>query len=467
MGSKQRYIMTAIEAGCPPDQIQNFYDNDYVAQPKQLLFHAAARLADNEDGAYWILIGGARGPGKTYGIMAQLGLDDCQRLPGLKALFLRKIQKAAGESLEDLVYKLFRTVEHDYSVSSGRVRFGNGSRIVIGGFKDESDIDKYMGIDYDVLAIEEATQLSREKAERIRGSVRTNKKAWRPRIYMSTNPGGIGHAFVKQEFVIPYREKNDRHKFVGGITKFIPANYKDNKFLDKDYVEYLEALPGDLGKAWRDGDWDVFEGMAFPQWNYEEHVIDPFEIPEDWVKWIGVDGGYAKPYCSLWATQDPYTGRIYIYREHYKALLTDTSQAQYIKSLTADEVIRYRLADPALWQRKNVENKVTTTADEYRKQGVILTKGDNDRLSGKRKVDRLLGYLPDGLPGIQIFSSCHNLIRTLPSLPYDEHRQEDVDTDAEDHAYDAMRYLLSRVDSQPKRSRRKQAAPFTEAGAIL
>jgi hypothetical protein len=125
-----------------------------------------------------------------------------------------------------------------------------------------------------------------------------------------------------------------------------------------------------------------------------------------------------------------------------------------LENTPAGENVRAAYADPSMWARKNMDDQVSTTADEYRKEKVILTRADNDRISGKRKIDRLLGDMMDGKPGLQIVSTCRNLIRTLPSLPLDENRVEDVDTDAEDHAYDALKYGLTKTDAwvEPKQS---------------
>jgi PBSX family phage terminase large subunit len=459
------YLTATKAAGIPRDQSDNFVDAEYTSLPKMLAFHAAAREADRFGSPNVLGIGGARGPGKSHACLAQVGLDDCQRRSRLKWLFLRKIRKAAAESMEDLVTRVFSHVQHEYKPSLGRVVFPNGSRILMGGFKDESDIDNYIGIDYDGIVVEEANALTQKKIDMIQGSLRTSRTDWRPRMYLSFNPGDIGHAYIKRTFVTPYRMKQENS------TRFFPSNYKDNPFLNPDYVLYLEHLEGPLGKAWRDGDFDVFEGMALPTWNYTEHVIPPCELPSHWLRWRAVDGGYAKPFCCLWFAKNPDTGRIIVYRELYQALLSDRQQARQINDMTLpNELMQFTFADPALWARKNVKDVVTTTADEYRAEGILLTPADNDRLNGKRKVDRILGSLPDGEPGIQFFSTCVNAIRTLPELPFDKVRVEDVDTHAEDHCFDAIKYGLTnyRLPAAPsKQMRREEKSPLMAYTDIL
>jgi hypothetical protein len=118
-------------------------------------------------------------------------------------------------------------------------------------------------------------------------------------------------------------------------------------------------------------------------------------------------------------------------------------QARLIASHSEGESIRARYADPAMWTKRTQQNVVTSTADVYSQNGVHLLPADNDRIGGKRKIDRLLMTLPDGLPGLQIFRSCTNWIRTFPSLAYDKYQIEDVDSSQEDHLFDATKYGLT------------------------
>jgi hypothetical protein len=214
----------------------------------------------------------------------------------------------------------------------------------------------------------------------------------------------------------------------------------------------------------------VFAGMAFPGWNSEVHVTQPWEIPNYWPRWRAIDWGFSNPFCCLWLAKDSDTGQVIVYREAYKSQLTDRQQASLIKDLTLPtEVINATYADPSMWARKNLGNIVSSTADEYKAMGVVLTQADNDRISGKRKVDRILCRLADGRPGLVIFSTCANLVRTLPALPYDKSRVEDVDTSAEDHAYDTLRYGLTNVNIQAASNEPAEidTSPMLALGDIL
>ena len=432
-------IQTAYEAGCPEEQVRQFLSSGYVALPHLWRYHAAARQVDEKVyGIREIMLDGTRGSAKSHAIIAQVGLDDCQRVPGLKYLFLRLTQKAAGQSFGDLVARVLHGVTHTQNTE--QVTFANGSRIVIGGFKDDNDVTKYQGIEYDGLVLEEATHISGDKYERLLGSVRTSKPNWVPRVYLSSNPGGLGHLFFRQRFVDP--EKNRTQTF----TRRYFSSYLDNPFIDDGYKRYLEGLTGDLARAWRDGDWDIFEGQAFGQFREALHVVQPFEIPAHWTRWRGIDWGNAAPFCCLWGAHDPDTGRVVVYREIYKTGLSDVQQARQIMDMTPQaEQVGMTFADPSMWAKDTKDSVVTSSQMVYAQQGLMLTKADNDRYSGKRKVDRMLANLPDGKPGLLIFCNCVNLVRTLPQLIYDKVRIEDVDTTGEDHAYDALRYLLTTV----------------------
>lgn len=446
------YLATAKSIGCQADQMTRFVNGGYVALQHQLRFHSAARLCDLAEGPVKIGLGGARGPGKSHACLAQAGLDDCQRFPGLKWLFLRKVAKSAQESFSDLINRVFTYTPHRYTPSTGYLEYNNGSKIRLGGFNNESDIDGYIGIEYDGIIVEEATLLSERKLMMLEGSLRTSRQDWRPRMYLSTNPGGIGHAWYKRLFVAPYRANKET------VTRFIPSTYRDNPFLNKEYRDYLENLPGSLGKAWRDGSWDVFEGQALPGWQDDVHIVEPFEIPAHWLRVRGYDWGYANPMCCLWSAKDPDTGRVVVYRELYGNQMTDRQQAKTIVSMTPIyENVQTSFADPSIWASKTTENLVTSTATIFQEAGLFMTRADNNRLNGKRKVDRMLQMLPDGRPGLLVFSNCVNGRRTLPELVYDDVNVEDVDTEGEDHWYDALRYLLTVVrDATPAKKPAKQ-----------
>jgi hypothetical protein len=183
------------------------------------------------------------------------------------------------------------------------------------------------------------------------------------------------------------------------------------------------------------------EGQAFPEFDRSVHVVEPFKVPEEWPKWRAVDYGYAVPYCCLWFTRAP-TGRLYIYRETYGTRKTGREQAYEVRLASSGEQYRFSVGDPAMWASQREGEKYQAVSDQYGEMGVKLVPASNDRLAGKALVHGALDHAEASPPVLQIFSTCHNLIRTLPMLPVDPHKPEDVDTMAEDHAYDCARYGL-------------------------
>jgi phage terminase large subunit len=224
------YITAAKQASCPPDQIGNFLRAGVVLQPRQLEASAAARLCDAPGGPVEIGYGGARGGGKSHWGMAQVGADDCQRYPGLKVLVLRKVGKALREGVVDLLARVLGGIPYRWVASEQTVFFPNGSRMLLGHFQKESDIDAYLGLEYDVILIEEATTLSSSKRRAILTCLRTSKPNWRPRCYSTTNPGGLGHAWYKATIVDPHRTKAQITPLMQqtGRTRYVPATVDDN-----------------------------------------------------------------------------------------------------------------------------------------------------------------------------------------------------------------------------------------------
>lgn len=452
-------IMTAIDAGCPSDQIEIFMESAYIPLPWQWLFHSAARTADHDGGPVDIGLGGARGPGKSHAVLSQVGLDDCQRVAGLKALFLRQTGNAAKESFDDLVGKVLNGHVEFVHTAKG-IQFDNGSRITFGGFRTERDIDKFVGIEYDIIIVEELNQLTEEKYEKLRGSLRTSKPNWRPRMYTSFNPGGRGHAFVKERYVIPHREGTKTN------TVFVPSTYKENPHTDSTYIEYLEGLGGDLGKAWREGEWDLFAGQFFSEWRFEKHVVTPFQLPQEWFKFRSIDpsGRDGTTSCHWYAVDSD--SRVWVYREHYGTGMDSDEHAREIARLSKDEYgidedYKYTIIDTAAFAKAGYSE---TTAEIYERNGVTgLLPAAKDRIPGWNNVhaflrwkvkDQLTGKEKEVLPRIQFFSTCYNMIRTIPEQQHDEKNPEDMDTTGEDHACDELRYFLRTV--------REHKAPPTE-----
>lgn len=435
----ENFVRLSKELGVPKDQLERFLKSGYVPLKWQLKFHAIAREADKDGGPVDIGVGGARGPGKSHAVFAQGTLDDSQRIPGLKGLFLRQTGKAASESFEDLIDSVLRgRVAYQFNPSKSTLRFPNRSKVILGGFEDEGDIDKYVGIQYDWIAIEERNQLTGDKILKLKGSLRTTKPNWRARMYSSFNPGNKGHADIKKTFVEPYQESREKS------TRFVPSTYRDNPFLKQEYIDYLDSLPGALGKAWREGNFDTFEGQYFQEWDFDQHTIRPFAIPGHWKKFRAYDHGREKPASCGWYAVDG-DGRIYKYREFYQAGLNVDQIAQEIVRLSANEVYEFSVADPSIFANIGYVDKFggQTIAETFARYGVQFIPASNRRVDGWNLMHQYLYWNENKKPMLQFFSTCTDSIRTLPSLIHDDNKPEDLDTDGEDHAADECRYVLA------------------------
>lgn len=436
---------TAKNAGVPQDTLDRFLRSGYVPQPRQLEFHAAARECDRPDGPTQVGFGGARGPGKSHAVFAQAALDDCQRVPGLKVLYLRKIQKNAKEQFEDLRRSVLRGAAHTFTNSV--LHFPNGSRLFLGHFKNESDIDQYLGIEYDLIVIEEATTLSLVKYRALRDSNRTSKQGFRPRIYSTTNPGGVGHGWFKATFIVPARQMKETD------TRFIFGTVEDNVFNDVDYRRKLEENTGWRLRAYRYGDWDIAAGQYFSTWNHEAIVKDVRLMPGAPV-WCSLDYGFQHPtVCYLLSEYD---GKKQVIDEHWRRHALVPQHTEDIKrmlsrhGLTVEHLKGFVAGEDVFASRGNASGK--TIADEYRDNGIILTRANMDRVNGAAMLLKLLGsnerehFIP---PQIEISPKCQKLIECIPTLQHDPHRPEDVlkvdiddDGNGGDDPYDALRYGL-------------------------
>lgn len=434
---------TAKRIGVPQDSLNRFLAGGYVPQPKQLEFHAVARECDLPDGPSQVGIGGARGPGKSHAVFAQAALDDCQRVPGLKVLYIRKIQKNAREQFEDLRRSVLRYTKHEFT--NAVLHFPNGSRLFLGHFRNESDIDNYLGIEYDLIVVEEATTLSQPKYQALRDSNRSSK-GFRPRMYSTTNPGGVGHAWFKAKFIVPAREGKQTD------TRFIFATVEDNKFNDPDYAKKLEENTGWKLQAYRYGDWDIAAGQFFTTWSYDAHVIEPFVVPFHWPAWACMDYGRNHPTVVYLLREND--GIIYVTGEHYLSQKLPVQHAPLIKGmflrhgLNIGQVRPFVAGADVFAKRDDSEGK--TIADQYAQFGIRLEHADMDRINGAGELLMLLGDVretPRIEPRIKIFNTCVRLIECLPSLQHDPHRPEDVlkvdvddDGNGGDDPYDALRY---------------------------
>ena len=444
-------VRAAHKAHAPSDQIQNFVSGGYTPTARQWLFHSAARLADLDNGPLHIAMGGARGGAKSHAIMCQTALDDCQRYPGLDVLYLRLIQKAGRKALDQLRSKTIMRVKHQYNRNEGLITFPNTSTIVVGHFKNEGDIDKYIGIEYDEIIVEERTQLSKGKLDQLFGSLRTGKPGWRPRSYNATNPGGIGHMEFREEFILPWRNKTmaDAQRF------FIEMDWRHNPFINKEYKAYLMGLTGILGEMWRDGNWDVGSGTFFINWDPKVHIIEPVDrVPMESPLWISMDWGWTHPCTIQWHMQRP-SGVIVTVAEwkQQRRLIADI--AEEIKRMTRKfdrntNELTAMVAGHDIFANTGSHEDGLTIAEQFQKHGLNFTKANIDRINGAAELTKRLGSQRENIPTTWFVTrNCEELTATMPNMIIDEKRPEDVlKVDANefggggDDSYDAARYGL-------------------------
>ena len=427
------------------------------AQPKQTLF-----LKDKHR---HIAYGGARGGGKSWAVRTKSKLL-AFRYPGIKILIVRKTYKELQNNhIEQLTAELEGFAK--YNRSDKMFRFPNGSTISFGYCANEGDLGQYQGAEYDVVFIDEAGQLQESWIRKINLCVR-GTNGFPKRTYYTLNPGGPGHAYFKRVFV----DRNFNPDEDPDDYFFIQAKVEDNKALmDKqpDYLRELENLPPTLRAAWKDGRWDVYEGQFFEDFrdvpeHYKDrrwtHVIEPFEIPDGWTICRSYDFGYGKPFsCAWWAVD--YDGTIYRIMELYGCTRTPNEGVKWTPDKQFEEIHKMEMqhpwlkgktiigvADPAIWDASRGES-VADTAARY---GVFFTPGDNERIAGWMQCHYRLQFDEDGYPRMYVFNNCRAFIRTIPTLIYDEHRAEDLDTKMEDHVADEWRYFCMSRPIKPIRA---------------
>lgn len=414
-------------------------------QPKQDDFLA--------DGSKYGLMGGSSGGGKSYACRAR-GFTSNVILPGIKGLVLRR---SRGEVIKNFVEPLVEETRYTdvddvskpylrWVPSQNVVHFPNGSRIDVGYCEDRRDVERYRGLEYDWICIEELTQWEEESFRKVMSSLRTRKPGVRPFFFGSCNPGGIGHGWVKRLWIS--REYHDNE--VASDYGMVRANIWDNPALmaaDPEYIQNLMALPEKERRARLYGDWDVFEGQYFNEYRENIHVVEPF-YPVGLVRRIiAIDYGHKKPCAVLWMGLDT-QGRVWVYRELYGTGMGYAELAKRIKALTGEEeTIDFIVVDPAAINKETEDTK-TTLSKEFKAAGLpYVEPGINDRLEGWLTVRYFLLPYKDPNTGemtsmLQIGRNCRNLIRTLPDQVHDDRNPEDMNSKGEDHAVDALRYGL-------------------------
>jgi hypothetical protein len=412
-------------------------------------------LAANEREVFY---GGARGGGKTYSLLiAPLRFVD---KPTSRALLIRR----SMPELRDVIFQTqqlypkavpgakFKTQENTW-------HFPGGARIEFGYCENLQDVLRYQGQSYSWIGVDELPQYdSPDVWYFLRSSLRSADPSIPLHMRATGNPGNRGSRWVKELFIEPCKpntrfsekveyELEGRTLSTEITRKFIPASVWDNPYLTQDssYIAMLASLPEVKRKQFLYGDWDVVEDGAFSEFNRSTHVVEPFEVPNGWTRIRAADFGFSSPSAILWGAVD-YDNNIWIYRELYISKVTADQLGRMIREVeSGDGKIYDAVLDSSCWARRG--DRGPSIAEMLNAEGCRFRPSDRSpgsRISGKIEVHKRLMVDEDTEePGLRIFENCPNLIRQLSSLPLDKNNPEDVDTKAEDHAYDALRYMVS------------------------
>ena len=407
-----------------------------------------------------VLYGGAAGGGKSYAMLMDLLRYADNK--NCRALLLRRTLAELTELIDkskQIYPKAFPKARFKESVKTWE--FPSGATAMFSYVDKDDDVYRYQGQSFTWIGIDELGHYPTPYVwNYLRSRLRTTDPDVQTYMRASANPGGSGGWWVKKMFVDPnppnqpfwatdiesnkvltYGKNHEKANQPLFQRKFIPARLSDNPYLasDGEYEAMLLSLPEVERKRLLAGDWDVAEGAAFKEFNRLVHVTEPVDIPHNWIRIRACDYGYSAPSCVLWGAID-WDNNIWIYRELYESGHTGEQLADLILHLEADDPTMYiGILDKSCW---NKTGHGMSVAESMIRKGVRWVPSNSDRVNGKIEVHRRLQMDNYGNPRLRVFNTCTNLVRTLPTLPISKTNSEDVDTKTEDHAYDALRYMV-------------------------
>lgn len=416
-----------------------------------------------------VLYGGAAGGGKSYALLA-----DALRYahnPNHRGLLLRRTLGELTELIDksrQLYMKAFP--EAVFRESKSTWMFPSGATILFSYLDRDTDVTRYQGQSFNWIAIDEITHYPTPYVwEYLRSRLRTTDQSIIPYMRCTANPGGVGGWWIKKMYIDPTKSntpfwardvETNRILRYGSSNaekagkplfqrRFIPARLTDNPYLmaSGEYEAMLNSLPEVERRRLLEGDWDVTDGAAFAEFDRSRHVVEPFEIPRSWARIRAADYGYSSPSCVLWGAID-FDGNLWIYRELYGKGFTGEQLAERILELEHDDpTIQTAVLDESCFSRTGHGLSI---AESMNRLNLRFMASNRDRLAGKIEMHKRLGDNDMEEPRLRIFNNCKHLIRTLPTLPLSKTNPEDVDTKADDHAYDALRYMcMTRLVNSP------------------
>jgi phage terminase large subunit len=309
-----------------------------------------------------LFYGGARGGGKSYLSLAAAVIV-CLQYPKLRAVIVRKTYPELQDNFISVLRNKFppEIFGYKYRVSEKSATFDNGSQILFRSCETEEDTRKVQGVEYQLMIIDEANNFESRIIDRFVGSLRGNTSMkFIPTLIMTGNPGGYADEYFKTRYVNPdYRkwtepELRNKDKYI-----FVSAKLDDNPSVDDSYKDMLDTLPDDLRRAWRDGDWSIFEGMFFTEWNPGEHIVTPFEIPEHWERVMSLDLGFTEdhPTVAIFTAQDPETLKLYVYDE-YVGVGSIDRYIDELKPIMGEQQYKGIFADPSMFYNNTLRSEM-------------------------------------------------------------------------------------------------------------
>lgn len=424
----------------------------YRAQKKQDEFHSSP--------AKFRLYGGSAGGGKSEAILFE-AIALCNEIRGAHGLVLRRTfpelkMSLIIRALEKLPKGMYKYSHNDHLLTW----LPTGSRIQFGYCQKDEDVFRYQGAEFDFIGMDEMTQFTEFQFKYLLSRLRTSKPGVQAKFFGATNPGGVGHEFVKRLW-IEHRFTNEEKLagFTESSFEFIRSSVYDNKYLGADYVANLRSLPEAERRKLLDGDWDVYEGRFFEDFNASVHVIDRFDPPDTWKRFRAIDFGRTAPFACLWLTLDQ-DGSVYVYREYYeKGKEVDDNSDNLIK-LSYEEAYSYTVIDSAVFAKTGFGE---TIGERIRRKGIDIIPAHKSRLDGWVALKQYMSFGTEKQthPKLYIMNTCRNLIEEIKNAQYSDTDPEDLSSKCSDHALDALRYFIMTLRDKKSKEPTKDNAPMT------
>lgn len=398
--------------------------------------------------AKYTAYGGARGGGKTHAVRVK-AVAGALLYPGIRILIIRRTYSELQHNHIEPILKMIPQPQVGvYNIQLHQIYFTNGSTIIFGHFNSyNSAFQEYQGQEYDWIFIDEATQFTEQEFRLLGGCLR-GVNEFPKRMYLTCNPGGVGHRWVKRLFVdrdFKTDCENAEENEDPNDYEFIQATVDDNTALMKseggrDYLKQLSQLPENIRAAHRYGDWEGLSGNYFPEFSEGKHTCEAFPLPRWWRRYRALDYGLDMLACYWFAVDE--TGRVWCYRElKQKDLVVSDAARMILENTGINEHIDITFAPPDLWSRTKDSGK--SMAELFMTNGVPLVKASNNRVQGWLQVKEFLKDSPDGKPGLMFFRNCTGIIEDIQAIQADEKNPNDCAKEPHDitHSNDAIRYF--------------------------